>query len=371
MAHNLAAYHGGRSYMGRRAAWHELGIVTGKHFTWGDVCSNGMMDFRVEKRQLHAPNGQPVQAWGTFRTDTDAFLGPVGEDYTPIQHSRGFEGIDALIGSIDGAHYETAGVLGAGEVVWGMADLTLTLEVVPGDKHETYLLFTTSHDGSRSYEYRITQTRVVCQNTLNFALKQSAEAKLRVRHTKHAERRIVDMHEVMQDIRVQGADVQETLRQLAQRTTTRASVESIFDRLYPKTKREDGREDSSAVRNNTLREILARFEGNDHNAFPEIRGTAYNLLNAITEYTDHARTSRGGSRAESALFGSGDRLKTKALDVIVEAAQQMPAKPFARTFAAPTWAAQQIGKAVIELEAPAAPPPTQGSLLDQILAEVC
>lgn len=369
MAHNLAYYGAGnRAYMGRRPAWHELGQVTGKHFSWGDVCANGMMDFKVEKRQLLAPDGRQVKAWGVFRTDTDVFLGPVGEDYTAIQHCLGFTGIDALIGSIDGAHYETAGVLGAGEVVWGMADLTLTYEVVPGDTHETYLLFSTSHDGSRSYEYRITQTRVVCQNTLSAALSRSAEAKLRVRHTKHAERRIVDMHEVIQDIRSQGADVAETMRQLAQRTTTRETVESIFDKLYPKTKRDDGREDSSAVRNNVLREILARFEANDHNAFPEIRGTAYNLLNAITEHTDHFRSSRGGARAESALFGSGDRLKSKALEVIADTARTMPAKPFPSVFAAPTWQAQQIQKAVIELDPP---PPSQGSLLDQILAEVC
>jgi phage/plasmid-like protein (TIGR03299 family) len=358
--------------MGRRAAWHDLGIVTGEHFTWGELCASGMMNFGVEKRQLQSPSGKPVSSWGTFRTDNDEFLGNVGEDYPILHHSRGFEGIDYLIATQGGAHYETAGVLGVGEVVWGLADLALTLEVVPGDRHETYLLFSTSYNCTRSYEFRITRRRVVCENTLNFALASAAEAKLRIRHTKNAERRIVDMNEVIQDIRVQGASVKETLQQLAQRTTTRDTVESIFDRLYPKTKGDDGAEYSSAVRNNTLREILARFEGNDNNAFPDVRGTAYNLLNAITEYTDHARTARAGSRAESAMFGSGDRLKTKALDVITHFAQSMPAKSFPRTFAAPTWAAQQVNKAVIELEAPPAPPaPTQGSLLDQILAEVC
>ena len=63
---------------------------------------------------------------------------------------------------------------------------------------------------------------------------------------------------------------------------------------------------------------------------PEIRGTAYNLLNAVTEYTDHHRTSRisdekkelgytdDQARYESAIFNGGEALKNKAMEVIME-----------------------------------------------------
>lgn len=344
MAHNLSYYGSNqRAYMGRESAWHGLGKVTGEYFTWDDICREGMMAFEVEKRQLEF-NGVPVEAWGTFRADNEAFLGAVGKDYTPIQHSAGFAGIDALIGSIDGAHYETAGVLGAGEVVWGMADLSLAYEVVPGDKHETYLLFSTSHDGTRSYEYRLTQTRVVCQNTLSAALNRKSESKLRVRHTKNAAGRIDDMHAVIADIRSQGEGVADTLRQLAQRKTTRETVTAVFDRLYPI---KDG-EESSSRRDNIIYDIMARFESNDRNAFPEVRGTAYNLLNAVTEYTDHYRSAQGGKRQESAMFGSGQALKSKALEVIVEVAGTMPAKATQTVYAMPAY--------------------TGGSVLDAILA---
>ena len=64
------------------------------------------------------------------------------------------------------------------------------------------------------------------------------------------------------------------------------------------------------------------------NAFPAIRGTAYNLLNAVTEYTDHYRTARitdarqgysiEQARAENAVIGTGERLKSSALAVIEE-----------------------------------------------------
>jgi hypothetical protein len=98
---------------------------------------------------------------------------------------------------------------------------------------------------------------------------------------------------------------------------------------------------------------LAAYEKNDGNAFPEQRGTAYNLLNAVTEYTDHTRSTRGNGngRSESAMFGSGERLKAQAVDVIVEAAGGMPT----------------VAGATIYARRPIEPAP--GGLLEQIIAQ--
>ena len=65
MAHNLAYYGAGqRAYMGRRSAWHELGTVTGTYFSWGDICSNGMMAFTVEN---YGGATAPMVAHGWWR----------------------------------------------------------------------------------------------------------------------------------------------------------------------------------------------------------------------------------------------------------------------------------------------------------------
>jgi hypothetical protein len=82
-----------------------------------------------------------------------------------------------------GAHYETAGALGNGQQVWGLADLGLTVSV-GDDKQSSYLMFATGHDGSMSHQYRIVNTRVVCANTLAMALGEKTRSKLLVRHTK-------------------------------------------------------------------------------------------------------------------------------------------------------------------------------------------
>ena len=188
--------------------------------------------------------------------------------------------------------------------------------------------FVTGHDGSLSHQYRIVLTRVVCQNTLTAALSERTRAKLTIRHTKNAGTKLDGVHEALASLRGDMLSVEEKLNTLATRRVTREAMETVLDRLFPKPKSDDGAEkESSTRRKNVLADILAMYESNDVDAFPEQCGTAYNLLNAVVEYTDHARSSRGGNgngRAESAMFGSGERLKAQAMDVILETANGMP-----------------------------------------------
>src|SRR6202044_166427 len=108
---------------------------------------------------------------------------------------------------------------------------------------------------------------------------------------------------------------------ISERKITRESLTAVFDRLFPVA--EGKEEEKNTRRENILGDILALYEGNDGNVFPSIRGTGYNLLNSITEYSDHYRPAKltanrqgytvARARAENAVVGTGDALKTKAL----------------------------------------------------------
>ena len=330
MAHNI------NTYIGRQAAWHALGTVTGHYMTWKDILEHGGLDFDVFKSQLHDGRGLPVAAWGTFRwnqTDKLArdaskaqFLGVVGEDYKVINHANGFELIDTMMADSapNGAHYETAGVLGNGEVVWGLADLGLSVRV-GDDKSSAYLLFCTSHDGSYSYQLRGCMERVVCNNTLDIALSERTKNVFKIRHTKNALSKVADAHRALESVAGDVKSVEQKLQFLAGRKVTRESLDKLMLRLFPLKAKDDGApEESSTRRNNVLAEVLSLYDANDGNAFPEQRGTAYNLLNAVTAYTDHTRSTKGDMRAQSALFGSGRALKDSALSLILAEAEQMP-----------------------------------------------
>jgi hypothetical protein len=125
--------------------------------------------------------------------------------------------------------------------------------------------------------------------------------------------------------------LEEKLQLLATRRITRKSLITVMDRLFPLPKDE---KQNTTRRENILADVLKLYESNDNNVFPAIRGTGYNLLNAVTEYTDHYRTARitgaregmsvDMARAENAVIGTGERLKTQALDVILEATNGAP-----------------------------------------------
>ncbi len=83
MAHNI------NSYIGRQAAWHKLGTVTGRYMTSAEVLAGGNLNWIPFKEQLFSQAGNLVSAWGIFRPDTGAFLGAVGESYTVIDHAQG------------------------------------------------------------------------------------------------------------------------------------------------------------------------------------------------------------------------------------------------------------------------------------------
>jgi phage/plasmid-like protein (TIGR03299 family) len=198
---------------------------------------------------------------------------------------------------------------------------------VGDDVQNGYLLFSTSHDGSMSHQYKTCLTRVVCQNTLNVALGEKTKSVFRIKHTRNNGDKIADAHQALAGISADVSSMEQKLNFLAGRKVTKEAMVSVLDRLFPAKKDDDGKPVDSTRRDNILTAILHNYESNDHNAFPEQRGTAYNLLNSITEHTDHERSTRGNGRAESALFGSGDALKSKAFEVLLETAAGLPERP--------------------------------------------
>jgi phage/plasmid-like protein (TIGR03299 family) len=335
--------HNINTFISREAAWHHLGTTTGKYQTTDELLRDPGFQYVVFKSQLRDGLGRPVEAYGTFRwnlsdkvngnKDAAQFLGTVGKDYAVMQHDEGFKSIDALMSSAPDAKYETAGVLGDGERVWALADLGLSAKI-GDDVQKGYLLFSTGHDGSLAHSYRICMTRVVCQNTLSAALGEKTKASLTIRHTKNAMGRLIDARAALEGLGSDVKRVEDKLNFLAGRKCNREAVTAVFDRLFPKTRKDDDREVSSTRRDNIIADILKIYELNDGNAFPEQRGTLYAMLNSVTNYTDHERSTKEDGRAQSAMFGSGDTLKTKAMEVIMDVARACETVPTRQYFTA-------------------------------------
>ena len=69
-----------------------------------------------------------------------------------------------------------------------------------------------------------------------------------------------------------------------------------------------------------LRKVQSLYEGRGRGATLEsAQGTAWGLLNAVTEYVDHERRARSNEyRMDSAWFGQGAQIKQRALDAALQ-----------------------------------------------------
>jgi phage/plasmid-like protein (TIGR03299 family) len=360
MAHNLEFRNGRYSMFlaGKREdAWHKLGQRVNGAVTWEDAIRLAQLDWTVSKVQLSIASESGVAmvpAWGIVRDTDQSYLGTVGEGFTVKQNAECFAFVDDLLQANGGSHYDSAGALGNGATIWCSVRIPKAdFSIAGDDAHESYLTFTTAHDGSMAHTAAISTVRVVCQNTLRQAL-STASGMLRIKHTKNADSRFQDAKRTMEGVVMDSRALAEKLKMLSARKMTRETMTSILDRLFPKPKEKDA---STTRRDNVLEEVMSLYESNDKNAIPAIRGTAYNLLNAVTEWTDHYRSARitdsradysvDKARAENAVLGTGERLKTQALDVILQ---------------------DTAGNPVHQVITSRVPAPSSGSLLDAVLS---
>ena len=316
--------------------WHKLGQMVKGAMTWQEAMNKADLNWEVIKQPLYIKNPNYTKGindrgfsvpnhYAIYRTDKDnneGIIGIVGSKYTPIQNKYMFDFCDTLLENVDGAHYESAGILNTGSRIWVLARVPFDYGIGK-DKHRTYLLFENSHDGSLSGTVRLTDVRVVCNNTLQFALRNgtSFSSVVKVKHTASAEKKLEQLKTFWTGIKQNVQTLKKKLERLAEKKVDKKIFKNTMTKLF-------GEDWSDSTRKqNVALEIARIFDNNDNNAFPEQKGTGYNLLNAITDHTDHYRSTRVSSssrytqeqaRADSSLSGAGSTLKSKALEVILE-----------------------------------------------------
>jgi phage/plasmid-like protein (TIGR03299 family) len=182
-------------------AWHGLGKVV-EHYPNSELALRyAGLDFEVLKRpNRHLLDDRTeitsADSFFTYRADTGEVLGSkLGRDYEVVQNTDAFAFFDSIVGG-DGIFYETAGALGKGERVFITAKLPGYIMVQKKDLIEKYLFLTTSHDGSGAITAAFTPVRIVCNNTLNMAMRD-CESRITIRHTRDARNRLESAHRVL------------------------------------------------------------------------------------------------------------------------------------------------------------------------------
>jgi phage/plasmid-like protein (TIGR03299 family) len=122
-----------------------------------------------------------------YRTDNKEILGLVTKGYGIVQNEEAFEFVNDLCcgGNSNTPFIEAAGVLGHGERVFVTAKFPEEFQIGDtfDDHGEMYAVITTSHDGSGAVTVLMTPIRVVCNNTLQYAMYQNNISKFSFKHT--------------------------------------------------------------------------------------------------------------------------------------------------------------------------------------------
>lgn len=253
---------------------------------------------------------------GVVRQDNKATLGVVGGRYHSIQNTEAFDFIDGIIGGK--AAFDTAGTFDGGKRVWmsvSMGDVEIANPHLAGDSVKKYLILSNTHDGSGTLQVFFSNIRVVCQNTLNMALRTAGKDGLKIRHTKSAKDRLAEAQRIMMANEQYQHEFVSLANGMAATSFTLDQMVALSKELMPA--REDAKVSTRA--DNSREELVALFTSGKGNAGK----TLWDAYNAVTEYSDHHRSTRvveGRNseevRLQSNWFGSGFAFKQKGLDLI-------------------------------------------------------
>jgi phage/plasmid-like protein (TIGR03299 family) len=305
--------------------WHKVGTVVEGLLTASEALVQAGMNWSVSKEFIQTVGGRAVpNAFAVKRSDNNAILGVVGNQYTALQNQDAFSVMDSVLQDHGSMKYETAGVLGEGERVWIMAAVEGDIALKGKDGKATtdtlkrYILCANSHDGSSPVLFATTMVRVVCQNTLTAAI-HSAEKLFKMRHTKGMTNKVPNVREALGVINKSYQALEEKMNALTKVKVTDKAFEGYIAKLGFDVDADKGKGKS------TVASLKALFGGEGQGStLVTAKGTAWGALNAVTEYVDHQRQTRVTSassfksedeaRLASQWFGSGLQMKEKALE---------------------------------------------------------
>lgn len=313
-------------YSVKQAAWHGLGHIAGQYETSEDVLKHAGLDYTVEKRPLFTydnnnmygnpdfdliiPEVQLPNHFATVRTDTEQPLGVVGNDYNVLQNVEVFNFFDAIAGK-DGVYYETAGALGNGERVFVTAKLPSYIRIGNTDDIiSNYLFLTNTHDGTRSITAALTPVRIVCNNTLNMALRNCSNM-VKIRHTENAKEKLQEAHRVMNMVNTLTPQLEEVYNSFARVAITDTQLRKLIERAMAPTPEvlklviNDEREKLSQQFENTCTDVFNYAMMSETQQLATTKGTVFGALQAVTGYFQNIRSYKDADQKIKNIFYGG------------------------------------------------------------------
>lgn len=321
MAHKLNKHNGKWSFASHaEVAWHGLGQVVDNVMTAEEAIKLANLDYEVAQTpilykdatsKINEIDGQ----FATFRTDNGDWLGLVKSRYEIVQNRDAFGFFDSIIDSGE-AIYETAGALGKGERIFLTAKLPNDFEIA-GEKIKQYIMLTNSHDGSSSIVAGLTNIRIVCNNTLQAALKDISN-KVSIKHNQGAKERLKEAYKVMGIASSYSKEVSEIFNRMTDVKMDEGQYRKYFEFiLKPEYKVEDP-EASTRLKN--MVDATTEFALTHHTQVTDAsKGTLWGAYNAVSGYYNYIKPyNNEEQKFKSQFFGAANVKMLKSFNKAVE-----------------------------------------------------
>lgn len=317
--------------------WHGFGNPVSDKMTPKEMQVASGTDWLVEK----VPLGYLVDgAWQPLTKDfmlvrnTDMSpLSLVGSVFKPVQNHQI---ADFMKKFVKAGHMkmETMGSLDSGRYIWCLARVNKDFAIGKGSKADeicSYMLICQPHVRGRAMVFQFTGVRVVCWNTLNYALGANLRGKgdkvFRMSHASAFDDAMIARAEEALGLACEQVDeFKDVVTLLSKKKATAAHVEEFFCEVL-KFDPKDAVKKKAKKKDETVREPLMlpklrlALEHSPGAMLPSAAGTWWGALNAVSYVIDHETGRERDTALRNAWLGNYANVKRRAVDLALARAK--------------------------------------------------
>jgi phage/plasmid-like protein (TIGR03299 family) len=301
--------------------WHGLGTPVSNDLTPRQMMVKAGLDWSVEKVPTFAKVGDEYVETGMqalVRSSDNKVLTQVGDGWNPVQNEEAFDFFAEYCAAGD-MEMHTAGSLKGGQMTWCLAKVKESFTILGEDQVDSYLLFSNPHQYGKAIDVRFSPIRVVCNNTLTYALGKSAENSVKMNHRTAFNADLVK--ETLGIAHEKFDQYKEMAEFLSKKRFTMESLVQYYNEVFPRTYQGKNPPVVKEYKDLTTnaKKAFDVLETQPGAQFGE--GSWWQALNSVTYLTDHKMGREADTRLTSAWFGANQTRKQRAVSAAIEFAE--------------------------------------------------
>jgi phage/plasmid-like protein (TIGR03299 family) len=273
--------------MTREATWTKVGTDVSQKTSVDEILKAAHLDYTVIKEPVYLHDGILVPSRiATLKKETREPIGLVSERYEIYQNADAFKFLEEI---------PDIEFVRAGETYNGMVYIIGKLPslTILNDTFTPYVIFQTSHNGWFSLRATICPLRIVCQNQFSMSFK-NMENTISIRHSARIDSCIAEAQQLLKDTALYMQGFTNTAEELALLKITDNDRNKIIDAFFESTKAITDRQKAALDERKTGFNLCYKDDDNAN-----FVGTAWGLVNALTDYETHRPRKQTDRSAET------------------------------------------------------------------------